>query len=414
MPRLACAALLSMALHAHAAHLRIAAPSDSQLSVLQQQLVLWQQRTGHTVEVVKLTNASGDVFVQYRTWLASKNREIDVYKFDSQWAGQLQAHLVHLRPYTQQHERMLPQVVAAWRGRGGALLGLPYTVGVPQLFYRRDLLEKYGRPVPRTWAELTDTARLIQQGERAAGRRGFWGYVFQGAVYEGLAANALEWVASSGGGRIVEDDGRISIGNPRAARALARAAGWVGAIAPRGVLGYKEDDARGVFQTGNAAFMRHWPAAWALLDGEAGSAVAGRTGIAPLPAGDGGQPAATLGGWGYVVSKHSPQRDAAAALAVFLSSEEAQRLSAARSLPPTYAALYDDADLARAAPLLPALKAALPTLVARPAAPTGRRYPEVSAEFQSAVHRVLEGRDDAAGAVEKLQRRLERVRGAGW
>ncbi|MFT4257815.1 MAG: ABC transporter substrate-binding protein [Pseudoxanthomonas sp.] len=406
--------LLLACADATAAHLRIAAPSDAQLPVLERQLALWQQRTGHSVEVVKLTNASGDVFVQYRTWLASKNRAIDIYKFDSQWAGQLRMHLVDLRPYTNQYARMLPQVVAAWRGADGALLGLPYTVGIPQLFYRRDLLEKYRRPVPRSWDELADTARLIQQGERAAGRRGFWGYVFQGAVYEGLTANALEWVASSGGGRIVEDDGRISIGNPKAAQALARAAGWVGTIAPRGVLGYKEDDARGVFQTGNAAFMRHWPAAWGLLEGEAGSAVAGRLGVAPLPAGAGGTPAATQGGWGYVVSRYSTERDAAAALAVFLSSEEAQRLSAARSLPPTYPALYDDPELVRAVPLLPALKASLPALVARPAATTGRRYPEVSAEFQSAVHRVLEGREDAGAALARLQRRLQRVRGAGW
>ena len=74
----------------------------------------------------------------------------------------------------------------------------------PALYYRKDLLDKYGAKVPTTWAELADTARLVMDKERQAGNRDMWGFVFQGNAYEGLTCDALEWVTSNGGGRIVE------------------------------------------------------------------------------------------------------------------------------------------------------------------------------------------------------------------
>jgi trehalose/maltose transport system substrate-binding protein len=47
-----------------------------------------------------------------------------------------------------------------------------------------------------------------------SGVKDFYGFLFQGAAYEGLTCNALEWLASSGAGHIVEPDGKVSINNP--------------------------------------------------------------------------------------------------------------------------------------------------------------------------------------------------------
>ena len=111
-------------------------------------------------------------------------------------------------------------------------------------------------------------AAKIQAGERAEGNQDFWGFVFQGKAYEGLTCDALEWVASSGGGTIVEMDGTISINNPQAVKAIQRAGEWVGTIAPLGVTGFAEEDSRAVFQAGNAAFHRNWPYVWSLANSD--------------------------------------------------------------------------------------------------------------------------------------------------
>src|SRR5690606_25859027 len=106
-------------------------------------------------------------------------------------------------------------------------IALPFYTDAPALFYRKDLLEKYNKQVPKTWDEMTATAKEIMDKERAEGKSDLWGFVFQGNAYEGLTCNALEWIKSSGGGQIVEADGTISINNEKAAAAIDRAKGWI-------------------------------------------------------------------------------------------------------------------------------------------------------------------------------------------
>ena len=118
---------------------------------------------------------------------------------------------------------------------GGKLVALPIFTDAPALYYRKDLLDKYGVAVPKTWDELTVAAQTVQDGERAAGKGDFWGFVWQGNAYEGLTCNALEWVKSFGGGQIVEADGTISINNPQAAAAIDMAASSSRTIAAKAV-----------------------------------------------------------------------------------------------------------------------------------------------------------------------------------
>jgi trehalose/maltose transport system substrate-binding protein len=151
----------------------------------------------------------------------------------------------------------------------GKLVAIPFFTDAGLLYYRTDLLEKYGfKNPPNTWGELQRMAQTIQEGERKTDKD-FYGFLFQGAAYEGLTCNALEWLASSGAGTIVAPDGKVTINNPQSKAALAMAKGWVGTISPLGVTGYQEEETRNAFQEGHAAFQRNWPYVYALGNAEA-------------------------------------------------------------------------------------------------------------------------------------------------
>ena len=198
----------------------------------------------------------------------------------------------------------------------GKLVGIPFFTDAGLLYYRTDLIEQYSDqlteaglpedPAEYTWANLEQAAQIIQEGEQGAGNANFTGFTWQGNSYEGLTCDALEWVASAGGGTIVSPEGEITVFNEDAIAAVEQAAGWVGTISPSGVTEFQEEDARRIWSAGNAAFMRNWPYAYSLSQAE-DSPIAGNVGIAPLPSGESGDRAACLGGWQIAVSEYSEQ-----------------------------------------------------------------------------------------------------------
>jgi trehalose/maltose transport system substrate-binding protein len=363
-----------------------------------------------------MPSSTSDQFGQYRLWLAAGNADIDVYTTDVIWAPQLADQFLDLSEAAADViGAHFPSIIES-QTVDGKLVAMPGYTDAPALYYRTDLLEKYGKEVPGTWAELKATAQEVMDGERAAGNPDMFGFVFQGNAYEGLTCNALEWVKSYGGGQVVEADGTISINNEQAVAALEEAASWIGTISPEGNLAYGEEESRGVWQLGNAVFMRNWPYAYALGNGS-DSSIAGKFDVAPLPAGDGAEArsAATLGGWNYAVSKYSQDPDAAIELALFLSSPEVQKARAINQTQlPTIEALYDDAEIAEAAPIVPNWKEIFQNAVPRPSAPTKADYNQVSSLFWSAVHDTLSGNGSAAENLEVLELDLTDLKGSGW
>jgi trehalose/maltose transport system substrate-binding protein len=373
----------------------------------------FEAKTGNKVTIVPMPSSTTDQFGQYRLWLAAGNPDIDVYQTDVIWAPQLSEMFLDLtadaKDVAASH---FPSIIAS-QTVNGKLVAIPFFTDAPALFYRTDLLEKYGLKPPATWEDMTATAKKVMDGERAAGSKDIWGFVFEGNSYEGLTCNALEWVKSSGGGQIVEPDGKISINNPKAAAALDRAKSWVGGISPPGVLAYAEEEARGVWQLGNSVFMRNWPYAYALGNGD-DSKVKGKFAIVPLPA-SGEKSAATIGGWNLAVSKFSKSPAEAKALAMFLSSVETQKANAIEMTHlPTIVGLYDDADVSKAQPVLVQWKPIFLTAVPRPSAPTKVKYNEVSSLFWNAVHDTLAGKGSGAENLAALEAKIAAVKGAGW
>ncbi|HEX4766451.1 MAG TPA: ABC transporter substrate-binding protein [Lichenihabitans sp.] len=378
---------------------------------------MWAKKTGNEVKLVSTPNSTTERLALYQQLLAAGSPDVDVFEIDVIWPGILGSYFVDLKPYTKGAEKDHFPVVIDNDTRDGKLIAMPMYTDAGMLFYRKDLLDKYAEKPPATWADLAATAKKVQDGERAAGNAGMQGFVFQAKAYEGLTCNAIEWVASYGGGTIVDKTGKVTIDNAQAAKALDEAASWIKTIAPEGVLNYAEEETRGVFQSGNAVFMRNWPYAWPLSQ-SADSPVKGKVGVMPLPEGqeEGARHASALGGWQLAVSKFSKHQDLAGDLVAFMTSTEAQKYRAVKGgYQPTIPALYQDKEVLDANPFFKAFFDSVNTAVARPSTPTGGKYNQVSNEFWNATYDVLTGKSSGKDAVAALAARLNRMsRGGKW
>ncbi|RBP33190.1 carbohydrate ABC transporter substrate-binding protein (CUT1 family) [Marinobacter pelagius] len=375
----------------------------------------WEQKTGHEVQVVSTPNSATERLSLYQQLLAAQSGDVDVFQIDVVWPGMLANHMVDLSEYTEGAEDKHFQSLVRNNTVDGRLVAMPWFTDAGVLYYRKDLLEKYDQPVPETWEQLTETAETVMQSEREAGNDKFWGFVWQGRAYEGLTCDALEWVASHNGGTIVNADGEVTINNPQAREALALASTWIDTISPRSVLNYTEEEARGVFQSGNALFMRNWPYAWSLAQ-SADSPVKGKVGVVALPTGgEDGRHAGTLGGWQLAVSKYSDNTALAADLVRYLTSyEEQKRRAIEGSYNPTIPALYKDEEVLAAVPFFGELFETFKNGVPRPSSVTGESYGRVSNAFFNSVHDVLSGEAEPEQALSGLERELRRLGRRGW
>ena len=210
---------------AHGATLKIACSGlGKELELCKGAADAWGRKTGNTVEVVSTPNDQSERLALYQQVLSSGSDKIDVFQVDVAQVGLLANQLLDLSPYSKGAEKGHFPTMVNNSTVGGKLVAMPWFIDAGLLYYRKDLLEKYKQDVPQTWDQLKATAQRVQDAERKAGNDKMWGYVWQGRAYEGLTCNALEWIASYGGGTIVDEQGKVTVGNPNAVKALATAA----------------------------------------------------------------------------------------------------------------------------------------------------------------------------------------------
>jgi trehalose/maltose transport system substrate-binding protein len=374
----------------------------------------WAQKTGNKIEIISRPNDASATLQQYQQYWAAKSPDVDVYQIDVIWQGIAAPHAVDLKKYDKADEisQHFPRIIEN-NTVNGKLVSIPWFTDAGILYYRTDLLEKYGyKEPPKTWEELGEMAKKIQDGERKAGKPDFQGFVFEGKASESVTCNALEWIYSYGGGTIIEADKKVTINNPNAIKALQTAKSWVGTISPAGVVTYGEEEARNVWQAGNAAFMRNWPYAYATGQDEK-SSIKGKFDVVVLPkGGDSGKNAACLGGWQIMVSAYSKSQDVAADLAKFMTSSESQKKRAIQlSQFPTLPALYSDPEVLAKNAWFKNMLEVLKNAVARPSTVTGADYNQISTALFQSVNKVLSGGQtpqDAVQQVEKVGKRLVR------
>ena len=333
---------------------------------------------------------------QFVALLQQGDTGVDILLLDDSWLAGLVAGggLTPLDRYVRSQDLsladFLPAAVEANRIHG-QLMALPWIADGGLLYFRADLLDRYGHTPPTTWAELQRLALDLKAREGLPS-----GYVWPGAAYEGLTCSTLEFVWASGGD-LLDNSGQLLFDIPPTRSALQQMSDLIASGAsPPEVTGYQEGKTLAAFQKGEAALMRNRAYAWAILNAP-DSPLAGRVGVAPLPA-------SCLMGQSLALSAHSLHPEQALRFMAFLVGHQAQvRLALQTGQPPALVTAYEDEALA-GDPFFAHLPSALAG--ARPR-PQTAAYPRLSEVIYTEVNRMLSGQQSASTTAANIQRRGE-------
>lgn len=290
----------------------------------------------------------------------------------------------------------------------GKLYGVPLFIDSGMLYYRKDLLEKYGFGPPVTWEEMVETAGKIAAAESEKGVE-MYGFSGQFKQYEGLVCDMMEYILSNGGAILEPGTNTSAVHKELAVEAVRFVRdSIIGKVAPVGVLTYQEPESLDLFIQGKAVFHRNWPYAWEVSNNPERSKVAGKVGIAKLPHFPGGKSYAALGGWQLGISRYSEHKEAAWRFVKFLSSGKMQKFLALKAgLAPTRKALYDDPELIAAYPQFSQMREVFFTAYPRPRTPL---YPAVSNILQRYFSKVIsEPQSDIAKEAREASREIDKV-----
>jgi len=359
--------------------------------------------------------ATSDVQQQYlSTVLTSKSSAIDVMLIDvirpaqyaaSGWAEPLDGYFASKDAEKTYLASFLSGPVSA-DTVDGKLYAIPAFTDAQFLYYRKDLLDKYGFQPPKTWEELKNQALTIMKGENNPNLQGF---NYQGAAIEGTNCTLLEPLWSAGG-NWRDANGNITIDTPAGKQVMD----WYdetlsSGITIQDIASVATDDSRKMFQAGNVVFMLNWGYAWAHFQGNGPDKtnVKGNVGVAPLPAFAGHQSATCVGGWQWAMNPYSANKQDAFKLMRFLSSVDTERtLAVQASNIPARKALYKDPAVLKAAPQYEQFYDVIVNARPRPVTPL---YPDVSDLIRTTMNAFFARSMTGAQALQKMQTGLEDI-----
>ncbi len=367
----------------------------------------FEEKTGITVSLIRTTSQTDQKKQSILIALRSKKSDPDIMLMDVAWIGQMAFSnwLESLDKFDIDVSPFYPRVIDIADRYNDSIIGLPVYIDAGLLYYRTDLLKRYGfdNP-PQRWSGLVHMADTIQKEQRTHDPN-FWGWLWQGAQYEGLVCNALEVFASAGGGFLDSENRPVldSEANIKALQFMHNCIHTWRISPPNTYTDMKEEDVRLMFQKGNALFARNWPYAWALHNSDE-SPVKGNVGIAPLPHFEGEESAATLGGWHICVSKFSDRTEDAVAFVKYITSAPVQKdLAIHLGWNPGRKDLYNDPQLLEHNRALGKLRHVFSNAIARPPVPY---YPRISHMLQKHLNAACAGETTPPRALRRAQKEV--------
>lgn len=386
-------AFLASVAFAQQVRLKVFIGGQQRPDVMRRILDVYEQRNPGIRVEIEVGGATSDQQQQYLTTvLTSRDPSLDVILIDiirpaqyraAGWSETLDRYLPSATR-DQLLRRYLPAYVQA-NIVDGALVALPAFADAQFLYYRKDLLDKYGFKPPVTWDEAIRQAQIILQGERDPNLNGIG---FMGNISEGTVCTFLLPIWAMGAD-VTDDKGRLSLTEEQARRSLQF---WLDLmdrhrVSPPNMAEKAQDTIRREMQQGRWIFATLFAYAWNHFQNDPDSRVKDKIGVAVMPRFEGGRSASCLGGWQWTISNFSRNKAQAYQLLRYLSSPEvAKVLALEASNLPAFPELYRDPDILR---LNPWFRDALPVVMSARARPVHPRYPEIADAMRRGLNAVL-------------------------
>jgi multiple sugar transport system substrate-binding protein len=342
-----------------------------------------------------------DLLARYNNMLRARSGSVDVMSIDIVFPAQFAASQWTV-PVTDSQwpsadrTKYLPGPIQGCTYQG-KLWAAPLRTDLGVLYYRKDLVST----PPATWDDLVSAAKGVSPSKIK------YGYVWQGAQYEGLVCDFVEVLYSYNGSILDSNDAtKVTVNSPEAQQALTQMVSWVGGISPLAVTTYQEEPSRTVWQNGDSAFMRNWPYAYALGNDATKSKVADKFDIASLPSsGSGTVGHSAIGGWNLATNAFSKHPDASWEFIKFMLQPEAQKkLAINASLTGTLESIYTDSEVLAKQPLFQKLGPILKNALPRPVSP---KYSDVSDAIQRSIFQALKKQVSVSAALSSLAQNLQ-------
>lgn len=385
-----------------------------------------ENENGITVEFQQRSEVTDEYFRSLVSDFQAGSSSVDVIAGDVIWSAEFAQNGwiqdLSRRLYSDYPQRVpdaflnAPMSSVSYRN---SLWGVPWFTDVGVLYYRRDLLEEVGLgEAPTTWSGLKDIANQVTQETDTE-----YGFVFQGADYEGGVVNGLEYIWNAGGS-VLEGNistsapgtpvdlspNFVSIDNQPSVEGLSMERSMiVDDVAPTEVSEYTETDSNDAFNAGDAVFQRGWPFMYATFGSEDSQINQENVGVAPLPTQSQGQQSwSCLGGWNMYMNAGSQNKDAAWEFIKFMTAPEQQKFRALEgSFLPTLSSLYEDQEILDGAPAIDRAKDIVrEDARSRPVTPY---YSVISSRLAGGFHASLTGDQDPEQVVQTLAEEMQNI-----
>lgn len=361
------------------------------------------------VQYQQLPPVATDQYSKFVTAFRSQSATPDVVHIDVTWPAQFATPgwLAPIDHYVSSSYLQQFWPSAANVGKvNGKLYGIQRYMDIGMLYYRTDLVQKYGGQVPQTRDQMQAMAQQIVAAEAGNGIK--YGYLLPGKKIEAIVDEWLEFIWGDGGD--IGQPGQLNVSGATQVAALQYMHDLIYSLklSPAGTNTYAPNDILSLFNNGQAPFMRNWTFAYAIANNPSNSKIAGKVGVAPTLATSGNSGHGCTGGWVLGINAYSQHKDAAWTFIDYMLSQSTQKsMSMNAGLISSRPDVVNDATVQAKVPYFKQLGSILNTGNNRPKLVN---YNQFTTPLQAAINGVLSNQGAPSAALSSVQSQVGSIK----